>query len=164
MGDGTNWLPVVGFEGRYEVSDDGRVRGRRGELSIQTDAQGRKWVALWRDNHMSTHRVHRLMALAFLGEPEPSQTDACHNDGDRSNNTLANLRWDTHAANMLDIRKHGTANSQNAALTHCLRGHAFDVENTSVNHKGYRTCKKCRRQRDAQYKARLRARASTKEN
>lgn len=149
--DSIKWLPVVGFEDRYEVSDDGRVRGHRGELSIQTDDVGRQWVALWHEGRMSSHRVHRLMAFAFLGHPEPGQTDVCHNDGNPARNVLANLRWDTHAANMLDIRRHGTARNQNSGATHCKRGHGFTEANTYVSSSGTRTCKECRRDRGRRY-------------
>ena len=55
----------------------------------------------------SQKAVHILVLCAFLG-PRPVGLLACHGDGDTSNNALSNLRWDTHANNVLDRRRHGT--------------------------------------------------------
>lgn len=52
--------------------------------------------------------MHRLVLEAFVG-PCPSGMEACHNDGNRANNALDNLRWDTRIANHADKAKHGTA-------------------------------------------------------
>jgi len=51
--------------------------------------------------------VHRLVLEAFVG-PCPPGMEGCHNDGNPLNNTPSNLRWDTHAANHADTRRHGT--------------------------------------------------------
>lgn len=52
-----------------------------------------------------TFNVHRLILEAFVG-PCPEGMEACHNDGDRGNNRLNNLRWDTRSANMADRFRH----------------------------------------------------------
>lgn len=51
--------------------------------------------------------VHRLILEAFVGPGNESQ-EVCHGDGDRSNNSLANLRWGTRKENHDDKRRHGT--------------------------------------------------------
>lgn len=52
--------------------------------------------------------LHVAIAEAFLGpKPDPSM-DCCHNDGDRRNCALSNLRYDTKKGNCADKRKHGT--------------------------------------------------------
>lgn len=48
-----------------------------------------------------------MVLEAFVG-PCPIGYEGCHNDGDPSNNQVANLRWDTHRNNQLDQLKHGT--------------------------------------------------------
>jgi hypothetical protein len=44
---------------------------------------------------------------SFIGEP-PENYEGCHNDGNSINNLLTNLRWDTHAGNEEDRKKHNT--------------------------------------------------------
>lgn len=51
--------------------------------------------------------VQWLVLTAFIG-PRPPKMDACHNDGDGSNNNLSNLRWDTRSGNFADKNIHGT--------------------------------------------------------
>ena len=123
------WLPVVGFEGWYEVSSLGRVRslkrtmvverwpgrfvprtyqgkmlrpglGGNGYLGVVLSAHGRK------KSHAAV-LVQYLVLEAFVG-PRPPGAYCCHADGDRVNNHLSNLRWDTPAANSDDAKRHGT--------------------------------------------------------
>ncbi len=114
------WKPVVGYEGYYEVSDQGRVRSlertviRNGESIVPSRIIAQKLtkngylaVNLWRNNKYKTRTVHRLVLEAFVG-PHPRGMQACHDDGDRTNNFANNLRWDTPSANNLDKRRHGT--------------------------------------------------------
>jgi hypothetical protein len=115
------WLPVPAWEGFYEVSDLGRVRGvdrtvvaisklglpfdRRlpGQIirSAPVGKYGHQAVGLYRDSAVSTLLVHRMVLLAFRGEPEPGQ-EGCHNNSQPTDNRLSNLRWDTHSNNLHD--------------------------------------------------------------
>ncbi|MCP3683886.1 MAG: hypothetical protein GY861_14480 [bacterium] len=52
--------------------------------------------------------IHRLVLESFGGKC-PEGMECCHIDGNRLNNNLENLKWDTHAENMKDKIKHGTA-------------------------------------------------------
>lgn len=116
------WLPVPGYEGRYEVSDHGRVRSldtqsvnQFGATSTQpgkiralwTDRRGYQHVTLYRDNAQKRHSVHVLMMLAFVG-PRPEGMNVCHNNGNPSDNRLPNLRYDTQSSNQLDRVEHDT--------------------------------------------------------
>lgn len=123
------WLPVVGFEGLYEVSSHGRVRsldrvqsyervlddGRvvhvdrnlKGRLlRAGTVESGHQLVMLGRGH---PKLVHALVLTAFVG-PRPAGYDSCHHDGDPANNRLGNLRWGTRSENMQDAIRHGTIN------------------------------------------------------
>jgi hypothetical protein len=117
------WRPVVGYEGRYEVSDLGNVRS----LSrIETRSDGRTFqhpggplkpsvakqsghvrVNLRKDGKSKTAWVHQLVASTFIGE-RPAGQEVCHNDGIPSNNGAANLKWGTRNENIEDRRRHGT--------------------------------------------------------
>lgn len=124
------WLPVVGWEGLYEVSDLGKVRSLprktiRGvlggrELRPGMCSNGYMLVALCQNGRPESRLVHHLVADAFIG-PRPDGHQCCHNDGTRDNNALDNLRWDDTAGNQSDRVKHGTSNrgerSSTAKLT-----------------------------------------------
>lgn len=156
------WLPVVGWEGHYEVSDHGRVRSVHREIQFRDGrvytygAQirsltpqvpyGHLSVGLKRNSSRVTVRVHRLVLEAFVG-PCPPGMEACHNDGDTSNNSLPNLRWDTSSANKQDMIRHGTNYMLN--LTHCPYGHPLDAPNVMAYaaRDGRRGCLACSRAR-----------------
>jgi hypothetical protein len=113
-----HWLPAVGWEGLYEVSDMGRVRSlprqtTRGVLGGQerkpvVDGWGRPKVNLSIQGHSRCRYISALVAEAFIG-PRPPGSHCCHGDGNPANNHLPNLRWDTPARNEADKRLHGTA-------------------------------------------------------
>ncbi|MEU9259006.1 HNH endonuclease [Streptomyces sp. NPDC048212] len=64
-------------------------------------------VGLSKDGYTKHFRLNRLVLLTFVGEP-PSGMQACHNNGDRVDNRLVNLRWDTPLSNTRDKMTHGT--------------------------------------------------------
>lgn len=103
------WRPISDFE--YEVSDLGRVRslksGRVKILKPQRHTGGYRKVTLWRGGIEHQHLMQKLVLTAFVG-PRPPGMQACHNDGDETNNALSNLRWDTPRANQADRIEHGT--------------------------------------------------------
>ncbi|WP_073837480.1 NUMOD4 motif-containing HNH endonuclease [Micromonospora sp. CB01531] len=112
------WREIPGFE-RYEVSNLGQVRSwrTRGHGGYRakhpriltqrlTGVKGHERWAVRLENRVTT--VHRLVLLAFVGSPPGGQV-GCHNDGNRDNNALDNLRWDTQRANAADQVAHGTA-------------------------------------------------------
>jgi hypothetical protein len=52
-------------------------------------------------------QVHQLILFAFVG-PRPAKYEGCHNNGDRLDNRVENLRWDTTSENQKDAVRHGT--------------------------------------------------------
>lgn len=113
-----SWRQVVGFEGRYEVSDRGRIRSiahdtirgiRGGRIrKVRPDKNGYLMVDLYAGDIAFTRKVHRLVLEAFVG-PCPAGCEACHYpDRTRTNNRTDNLRWDTASENRFDAVKTGT--------------------------------------------------------
>lgn len=111
------WKSIPGYE-MYDVSDRGRIRswhngkyGRRKEgprvLRLWLDGSGYPQVRLSKNGQGECFLVHVLVLLAFVG-PCPDSRQCCHGDGDRTNNHLDNLRWDTCLANWQDALAHGT--------------------------------------------------------
>lgn len=105
------WRAICGFAG-YEVSSAGLVRSLKKRvprvLSVEVDKDGYRRVQLFKDGRYFHRFVHRLVADAFLPRPTSDRLLVCHNDGSRSNNTPANLRWGTQKENVADKRAHGT--------------------------------------------------------
>lgn len=140
------WRAVVGFEGLYEVSDRGRVRNARTDYVLSPYAlrDGYLQVRLPRSGEMRRKNwaVHRLVLAAFVG-PCPEGMEGCHNDGNRTHNTLDNLRWDTRSGNAADSLLHGTHRESNK--THCPRGHLLEKPNLSAAalRRGRRACLAC---------------------
>jgi hypothetical protein len=113
-----HFRPIDDFPG-YRVSKTGQVEScwtRRGRHCVSSDKwrplkpilrQGYPTVNLAKGGKKSARRIHRLVLEAFVG-PCPPGMVACHNDGNRSNSDLANVRWDTPKANSDDTLRHGT--------------------------------------------------------
>lgn len=100
------WLPVKGFEGLYEVSNLGRVKSikRRGAsggvLKQCMDRYGYMKVVLRKRNKPHYYAVHRLVATAFIDNPD-KKTTVDHIDCNRANNCVTNLRWASMAENLM---------------------------------------------------------------
>ncbi len=138
MRDVTRWRPIAGYEGLYEVSSAGSVRSlaRRDRLGrpccgrTMKQSINNRWgylqVTLHKDGKGKTHRVHQLVAHAFIG-PQLPDIDVNHKDGNKSNNALTNLEYCTRSANILHaldlglIKKRGE-DHHNSKLT------ALDVQ------------------------------------
>lgn len=115
------WKQVVGFEGCYEVSNDGLVRsldrhvecgnGKKRfftgkELKPGVHYSGHKAVALTRNGKRIFTGIHRLVLSAFIREPNFGEV-CRHKDGDCTNNNVENLEWGTCLENAADSIAHG---------------------------------------------------------
>jgi len=120
------WRAVPGWEGFYEVSDQGRVRSLdrtiivrncvgdlrprrfRGRImSIRPGKNGYLMAQFSAPNRHEYRNVHALVAEVFLGPP-PEGQEVRHKDGVRANCTLSNLHYGTRQENALDRFAHGT--------------------------------------------------------
>lgn len=99
------WKDVVGYEGLYQVSDEGNVRSlnynhtnKVKELSLVEAKDGYLVVCLHKNGTQKEGKVHRLVAEAFIPNP---QNKPCidHRNGDNQDNNVCNLRWVTSLEN-----------------------------------------------------------------
>lgn len=155
------WAAIPSFDG-YEVSDAGAIRSKDRMVRHNRAKSGvyfkrgqtiRQFVTKLPTSRVYCHLIRndgveigagvgRTVLEAFVG-PCPDGMECCHSDGDRWNNRLSNLRWDTKSENQLDSVRHGTHAS--ASKTHCPAGHIYDEANTRIRPNGKRTCRACHR-------------------
>lgn len=98
---------IVNDYPNYEVSNTGRVRNRKSGRLLQQKLgrEGRYMsVYLCNNGHENTQRVHRLVAKAFIPNPE-NKPQVNHIDGNRLNNHISNLEWCTSKENNLHAIK-----------------------------------------------------------
>lgn len=94
------WKDIVGFEGYYKVSNYGNIYSIKKDKirSPKHNNRGYLIITLSKDKVQSTKLVHRMVALAFLPNPE-NKPCIDHIDANKENNTLSNLRWCTYKEN-----------------------------------------------------------------
>lgn len=106
------WKPVVGFEGLYEVSNFGRVRSLKRNttsgkiMTNEVNHKGYCRVTLTKNNKWKHFSVHRLVAEAFIQNPQ-NKSQINHIDGNKSNNSVENLEWCTASENQIHARLMG---------------------------------------------------------
>ena len=97
---------------RYQISSAGRVRGLRGSLIKQmVDPRGYTTVSMTVGAKVKQLRVHRLVAQAFLPNPDNKRT-VNHRNWDPADNRLENLEWATHREQAAHSRHAPTRRSQ----------------------------------------------------
>jgi hypothetical protein len=108
------WKDIEGFEGLYEISSLGRIRtiphnvdhGKRTRvvskriLKIGVKSNGYQHIKIYKDTKQYTYYIHRLVAMAFLSNPN-GWSDVNHKNGIKSDNRVENLEWCSRSANQL---------------------------------------------------------------
>jgi hypothetical protein len=93
---------TVGIRGVKYVLSDKWV-----DLPLRANRYGYVAVDLSNGRYAKIKRLGRLVLEVFVG-PCPEGMVCCHNDGNKLNNRLSNLRWDTQKNNEQDKKRHGT--------------------------------------------------------
>lgn len=106
----------------YEVDKLGRIFrvGNDVEKAQSTNRDGYKIVVLYKNNKSIAKTVHRLVALAFLPNPE-NKPCVNHIDGDKTNNVLENLEWVTYSENTIHSFKNGLQIPAQGEDVHCAK-------------------------------------------
>ena len=107
------WRAIDGTDGKYEVSNTGKVRsvnyknsGKTQELKPAADPKGYMKTMLKIKGKWKTVKVHRLVAEAFIPNPK-GLPQVNHCDGNKENNRIDNLEWATNKDNAHHAIEHG---------------------------------------------------------
>jgi len=115
------WKPIKRYETLYEISSFGRVKSkdrftrngtsggyiRKGKiLKLGSNPAGYAIIGLHKNNKQKFFPVHRLVAQAFIPNPE-NKPQINHIDGNKRNNNICNLEWATRSENMKHAVKTG---------------------------------------------------------
>jgi hypothetical protein len=117
------WKSVVGLEGYYQVSNLGqvrsvdrtvnhkgairqKVRSYKGQLLTPRQLRGYVRVCVTKEGRSWNKQVHRLVAIAFIPNPE-NKPQVNHIDGVKSNNNVENLEWATSQENCVHAHEAG---------------------------------------------------------
>ena len=110
------WLPIEDYEDLYQVSNYGRVKSvgnnktrKEKILKSGTDNYGYQLVALCKDGKQKMFKVHRLVAMAFIDNPN-NYGEVNHKDEVKTNNHVDNLEWCDRKYNC----NYGTRNERRA--------------------------------------------------
>lgn len=115
------WKDIKGYEGLYQISNLGRIKSLEREIIRQhsttmllkekilkqQNMNGYKFVRLSKNNTIKQYLVHRLVATAFIENPN-NYKEINHKDENKSNNKLDNLEWCSHNYNI----NYGTGNER----------------------------------------------------
>ena len=119
------WKDIIGYEGLYQVSNMGNVKSL--DRWVKAKGNGKQFYAsqpikikypnnyayvfIYKNNKLKSHRVHRLVAKAFLPNPN-NYPFVMHMDNDPKNNCVENLQWGTNSMNQKHAVATGIWNNQ----------------------------------------------------
>ena len=106
------WKDVKGYEGKYQVSNLGRIKsikfknGNQEKILKLTDCKGYKIIRLCKDGIVKSFKVHRLVAQAFI--PNYNNMPIInHINGIKNDNNVENLEWCTYSHNETEAHRMG---------------------------------------------------------
>ena len=92
------WKPVKDYEGLYWISDLGNIKSAKGLKRKATQINGYEYVTLYKNGKQSHKLIHRLVAEAFLPNPD-MLPEVNHISENKLDNSVNNLEWCTHKYN-----------------------------------------------------------------
>lgn len=136
------WRDIPGWEGLYQVSNKGRVRSIRVKMTQPFDARGYKVATLHSGERRERTGVHRLVARAFIPNPEGKE-QVNHINGNRADNRVENLEWATCQENNLHRRRvlHGGGGRTQRPVVCLTTGERFPSVTAAHDATGARLCR-----------------------
>lgn len=140
------WKPIENFEHSYQISNfgrikslprkviyrDGRIRSYNEKiLNLRIDPKGYYFISLYKNTILIQERIHRLVAKAFIPNPE-NKPCVNHLDSDRLNNNLINLEWCTYSENTKHGVKQGNIKNPAKKITEEI---VLEIRNYNKNNK-----------------------------
>ena len=113
------WVDIKEYEGLYQISNMGRVRNSKNKIKkSRVTKSGYVIIDLNKDKHPQTFYVHRLVAEAFIPNPD-NKLYVDHIDTNKENNNVNNLRWATAKENMNNelTKKHNSESSKGRIIS-----------------------------------------------
>jgi hypothetical protein len=92
------WRDIIGYEGLYQVSNIGNVKGIIKTLKPNKTSKGYLHISLYKNRISKTFKLHRIVAQNFISNPE-NKLEVNHMDGNKLNNKIDNLEWNTRFEN-----------------------------------------------------------------
>ena len=91
---------IKGFEGLYQISNFGNVKSLKRNIILKPSSNGKGYlhIILYKNRKSKVSRIHRLVAQAFIPNPE-NKPQVNHIDGNKRNNNVNNLEWVTNSEN-----------------------------------------------------------------
>lgn len=120
------WKNIINFEDYYQISNYGRVKSleriifrknnttyfqKERIMKLTTNKNGYLYITLRKNNKVKTFLVHRLVAQAFISNPN-NLPEINHKDEDKTNNRIENLEWCTNLYN----ENYGSGNARAGIL------------------------------------------------
>lgn len=105
-----------GFEGNYQVSNKSIIRNKQGQImKTHINSFGYEVVCFYKERKNKWCKVHRLVAEAFIPNPE-NKPQVNHINGDKTDNRIENLEWVTASENMKHAFSHNLCENTREAV------------------------------------------------
>lgn len=125
-----DWKLVIGYEDQYLVSDLGNVKSIKRDKLMRPapDGDGYLMLTLCKHGTRKMFKMHRIVLEAFKGN-RPNGFTASHLNGINTDNSLGNLKWDSHKDNCCRKKEHGTMNPPLGEICGSAKLKEFEVLN-----------------------------------